>query len=257
MLERDNKQAISIAYCIRKRFYDIISSNLDCFQHCIRAKGEGFMEGFEEFDQYHSRSVKALFVTIQRRGNFSLNRATFKALGEPGAVKLLFNRSRRQIGFRPANSNDFCSVPVRRQGHSGSYLVAGLTFCKEYEIDTDTARRYEGIVQEGVLIVDLNASSTDATGPRYRGDVSEALKGKQERRQVRRIREKALTSDNEVHVQRSPVPQESQTITTTQKARGVLSQGDRVALENALKKGEVLTIDDIHKLLESTNNSQS
>ncbi len=144
------------------------------------------MEGFEEFDQYHSRSVKTLFVTIQRRGNFSLNRAAFKALGEPKAVKMLFNRSKRQIGFRPTTPDDFRSVPVRKQGQSDSYMIAGLTFCKEYDIDTTTARRYEVEVQQGVLIVDLNASSTDATGPRFRNDVSEDLKGKQERRLARK-----------------------------------------------------------------------
>src|SRR5882724_7318518 len=119
------------------------------------------MEGFEEFDQYHSRSVKTLFVTIQRRGNFSLNRATFKALGEPKSVKMLFNRSKRQIGFRPTAPDDFRSIPVRRQGQSDSYMIAGLTFCKEYDIDTTTARRYEVEVQQEVLIIDLNASSID------------------------------------------------------------------------------------------------
>ncbi len=109
------------------------------------------MEGFEEFDQYHSRSVKTLFVSIQRRGNMSLNRSAFKALGEPKAVKMLFNRSKRQIGLCSTTSDDFRSVPVRRQGHTESYLIAGLTFCKEYDIDTTTARRYMGELQEGIL----------------------------------------------------------------------------------------------------------
>ncbi len=215
------------------------------------------MEGFEEFDQYHSRSVKTLFVTIQRRGNFSLNRATFKALGEPVAVKLLFNRSKRQIGFRPANPNDPRSVPVRKQGQSESYMVAGLTFCKEYDIDTSTARRYEGKMLDGVLIVDLNAPSTDATGPRVRNDVSEELTGKQERRLVRRTTEKPLTSNDETQVQMNTPTQESQKATTAQKAKDLLSQEDRLALENALKKGDVSTVQDILTLLGNVHVSQS
>lgn len=214
------------------------------------------MEGFEEFDQYHSRSVKTLFVTIQRRGNFSLNRAAFKALGEPKAVKMLFNRSKRQIGFRPTTPDDFRSVPVRRQGHSNSYMIAGLTFCKEYDIDTATARRYKVEVQQGILIIDLNASSTDATGPRFRNDVSEDLRGKQERRLARRIGGKILTSGDEVQAQINPTSQESQSVTTTKKAKDALSQEDRIALENALKKGELSNIHDILSLLGYSNSAQ-
>lgn len=219
-----------------------------------------FMEGFEEFDQYHSRSVKTLFVTIQRRGNFSLNRAAFKALGSPKAVKMLFNRSERLIGFRPTTPEDFRSVPVRKQGQSDSYMIAGLTFCKEYDIDTTTARRYEVEVQQGVLIVDLNASSIDATGPRLRNDVSEDLKGKQERRLARRIGEKILSSgdefDDEVQAQINPTSQEGQSVTTAEKAKDTLSQEDKIALENALKKGELSNIHDILSLLGHSKTTQ-
>jgi hypothetical protein len=207
------------------------------------------MEGFEEFDQYHSRSVKTIFVTVQRRGNFSLNRSAFKALGEPPAVKLLFNRSTRQIGFRPATSNDFRSVPVRKQGQSDSYLIAGLTFCKEYDIDTTTARRYEGKMQEGILIVDLKASSTDATGPRMRNDLNEELKGKQERRLAQRIGEKKLNPSNETPLPVNLSSQVDQNRTIAEKAKDVLSREDRNTLENALRGDKVDNLHDILRLL--------
>lgn len=214
------------------------------------------MEGFEEFDQYHSRSVKTLLITIQRRGNFSLNRAAYKALGEPVAVKLLFNRSKRQIGFRKAEPNDSRCIPLRRQHQSESFLVAGLTFCKEFDIDTDTARRYMGKMQDEVLIVDLNEPSTNATGPRARDDESGRLPGKQERRMARRIAERVLTSSDEVQLQKSSAPQESQRVAATQKTRGILSQEDRIALQNALKKGD-LSVQDVLSLLGNVNNAQA
>jgi len=213
------------------------------------------MEGFEEFDQYHSRSVKTLFITIQRRGNFSLNRAAYKALDEPEAVKMLFNRSKRQIGFRKADSNVSRSTPVRRQHQSESFLIAGLTFCKEYDIETTTARRYVGKIQDGVLIVDLNEPSTNATGPRARDDENGGLQGKQERRIARRIAERALTSSNEVHIQESPATKESQKAITTQGTKGLLSQEEKFALENALKKEE-LSVQDILSLIGNENNAQ-
>ncbi len=215
------------------------------------------MEGFEEFEQYHSRSVKTILVTIQRRGNFSLNRAAYKALGEPTALKLLFNRSKRLIGFRRADSSELRSVPVRRQHQSESFLVAGLTFCKEFDIDTSTARRYVGKMQEGVLIVDLNESSTDATGPRAHDDESGGLQGKQERRMARRIAERASTSSIEVPIPTDSATQESQRATTTQRAKGILSQEDRIALENALKRGELSTVHDVLNLLGNVNNTQA
>jgi hypothetical protein len=128
------------------------------------------MDEFEVFDKYHSRSVKELLVTIQRRGNFSLNRAAFQALGSPKCVELLFNRAKRLIGFRPTDSADGPAIPIRKQGKSESYLIAGLTFTKEFEIDSSIARRYTAKMQGNMLVVDLMSPSTDATGPRLRGD---------------------------------------------------------------------------------------
>lgn len=127
------------------------------------------MDEFELFDKYHSRSVKEIFVTIQRRGTFSLNRAAFQALGSPKFVELLFNRAKRLVAFRPMDLDSGRTIPVRRQGNSDSYMIAGLTFTKEYEIDTSVARRYTAKIQDNLLVVDLNSPSADATGPRSRG----------------------------------------------------------------------------------------
>lgn len=128
------------------------------------------MDEFEVFDKYHSRSVKEMFVTIQRRGTFSLNRAAFQALGSPKLVELLFNRAKRLIAFRPMDLDNGRTIPVRRQGNSDSYMIAGLTFTKEYEIDTSVARRYTAKIQDNLLVVDLNSPSANATGPRLRKD---------------------------------------------------------------------------------------
>ncbi len=132
------------------------------------------MEGFELFDKYHSRSVKEFYVTIQKRGTISLNRASLRAMGNPKFVELLFNRSKRLIAIRPASTASGRTVPIRRQGNSESYLIAGLTFTKEYDIDTSVARRFVATMEGDMLIIDLNSPSTDATGPRARGNESEA-----------------------------------------------------------------------------------
>ncbi len=132
------------------------------------------MDGFEVFEKYHSRSIKELYVTIQKRGTISLNRASFRAMGSPKFAELLFNRSKRLIAIRPANTASGRTVPIRRQGHSESYLIAGLTFTKEYDIDSSVARRFVATMEGNMLVIDLNSPSTDATGPRARIDDSEA-----------------------------------------------------------------------------------
>lgn len=128
------------------------------------------MDEFEVFDKYHSRSVKELYITIQRRGNFSLNRAALQAMGSPKFVELLYNRTQRLIGFRPTNAANGRAVPVRKQSNSESYIIAGLTFTKEYDIDSSVARRYTAQMQGSMLVVDLKSPSTDATGPRLHYD---------------------------------------------------------------------------------------
>src|SRR5260221_10595259 len=168
---------------MRKSVYDIgrkipedlveESTNWYFHTHKVRVKSQahstgGQMDEFEVFDKYHSRSVKEIFVTIQRRGNFSLNRAAFQALGSPQFIELLFNRAKHLIGFRPTDSANGRAIPIRKQGSSDSYMIAGLTFTKEYEIDTSVARRYTAKMQNHMLVVDLKSLSTDAIGTKLR-----------------------------------------------------------------------------------------
>jgi|SRR5260370_38443004 len=159
----------------RKIPEDLVAESTNWYFHAhkLRVKSQahstgGQMDEFEVFDKYHSRSVKEIFVTIQRRGNFSLNRAAFQALGSPQFIELLFNRAKHLIGFRPTDSANGRAIPIRKQGSSDSYMIAGLTFTKEYEIDTSVARRYTAKMQDHMLVVDLKSLSTDATGPRLR-----------------------------------------------------------------------------------------
>ncbi len=155
------------------------------------------MEDREVFKRYRSRSVKTSLVTIQRGGTFSLNWAAFEALGKPQAIELSFSRLKRIIFFRSIDLNDPSGIPVRKQGNSDSYTVAGLTFTKDYDIDISIARRYIGHLQHDMLIVDLNSPSADATGPRARDRIQEGLQ-EQERRRAQQIAERGAIADHEV-----------------------------------------------------------
>ncbi len=78
---------------------------------------------------------------------------------------------------------------------------------------------------------------------------------------LERIGEKILSSgdkfDDEVQAQINPTSQEGQSVTTAEKAKDALSQEDKIALENALKKGELSNIHDILSLLGYSNSIQS
>ncbi len=183
------------------------------------------MDGFEVFEKYHSRSVKELYVTIQKRGTISLNRAAFQAMGNPKFAELLFNRTKRLIGIRPTNSPTGRTAPIRKQGQSESYLIAGLTFTKEYDIDSSVARRYVATMQENMLVVDLNSPSTDATGPRSRSDDSQTTQ-EELFSQPNQVTDKQNAVSNKEAVERSHPATESEVAET-------ISKGSDNAFANA------------------------
>ncbi len=125
--------------------------------------------GFESFDKRAAVASKHPYVTVQRRGPFSFNRAAFELMGSPESVELLYDRDTERIGFRAIDPERPRAFPVRAQGkNSVTHVVAGQSFTKHYEIDTSVARRYAVAMEEGVLVLDLRGDSTNATGPRAR-----------------------------------------------------------------------------------------
>ena len=122
---------------------------------------------FDEFDRKAARPVETQpLVTIQRRSTMSLNQAAVQQLGEPPAIRLLYDKDARVIGIRPTTMEDTRGYPIRKQGHSNSYLLAGQAFMRHYKIDVDGTRRYPAAFVDGILEIDLNGPSVDATGPR-------------------------------------------------------------------------------------------
>jgi hypothetical protein len=129
-------------------------------------------DGFEVFTRRSTPIVKDHYVAIQKRGTISLNRSAVEALGEPQAVQLLFNRSKRIIAFRPTDPKTESAYPLRRQQNSNSWLVAGQAFLNFYDIDHNTTRRYTGELRDSMLIVDLNQEGTEVTSTRTRQSTS-------------------------------------------------------------------------------------
>ncbi len=174
----------TVSNCVNDPLYDIIGytfSYLHSSKYNGLPKGVYMEEDFEVFNRYRSRSVKTPLVTIQRGGTISLNWAAFQALGKPKSIELSYSPSKRIIRLRKADSSDLRGIPVYQQGRSDCYTIAGLTFTKDYDIDISIARRYTGAVQGDFLLIDLNAPSIDATGPRARNYKHGKTRGRRNR----------------------------------------------------------------------------
>lgn len=116
-----------------------------------------------KFDRRASPITDEAFITIQRRGTFSVNRAAREAIGEPEAIELLYDADERVIGFRPVDPALPHAYRLRKQGRSNSWIIGGQAFTKTFKIDTEAAVRYAATIEDGVLVVDLKRPGADAT----------------------------------------------------------------------------------------------
>jgi hypothetical protein len=118
------------------------------------------MPVFEVFTGRAHPAGEEEVITIYRRGLVSVNRAAHKALGEPEAVELLYDRDERVMGMRGVSPDVQHAYPVRRQRATSSLLVSGRAFTRGYGIPTETARRYRAQMMGDVLAVDLKEGVT-------------------------------------------------------------------------------------------------
>jgi hypothetical protein len=119
---------------------------------------------FETFTRQR-RADQQPYVTLQKKGSISLNRAAFEALNNPEAVELLYDREANLIGLRHVDSSVEHSYQVRTPaGSHGTWLVAGGAFASYYEIDISASVRRAARLEGDVLIVDLNDPGVDSRG---------------------------------------------------------------------------------------------
>ena len=115
------------------------------------------MRQFEEFTGRSTpSSSKMLRVALQKRGTMSLNRAAFKALGEPSHVILFFDKESRAIGIKPADGSVRHAYPVRKQEQAASYLFAAQAFCKHYDLLTGVTTAFEPTLEDGMLVFEFD-----------------------------------------------------------------------------------------------------
>src|SRR5580692_2115199 len=109
---------------------------------------------FETFKRQRVPLTTEPAITIQKRGNLSLNPPAYKALGSPEAVELMYDRERRLIGLRKTDPESEVAYLVRPMAKSAStWLISGTAFTAYYGIETDTARRWMCRLEGDMLVL--------------------------------------------------------------------------------------------------------
>jgi len=113
---------------------------------------------FEEYDG-KSKQAEQPFITILSNGDrMNFNHATFDLLGQPGAVKLLFDKRNVAIGLRAASDEEQHTYQIVKQPRAASYYVSARGFIRYYEIDHKVSRRYPVKMVGDVLVVELRGA---------------------------------------------------------------------------------------------------
>ncbi len=120
------------------------------------------MPDWEVFDRKARPSVKQPLVTLQGSGTFSMNEASYNAVGRPDLVELLYDKKDQIIGFRPASDKSPHSYPIKPQQNGRTFQTGGRAFCSYYGIEIGKARRFAGEMIDGVLAIDLKGEARDA-----------------------------------------------------------------------------------------------
>jgi hypothetical protein len=124
------------------------------------------MPNFQVFDKRAVPISGEPMVTIQRKGPISINKIAFHAMGKPAFVELLYDPDERIVGFRPLQEQLPHAYPVRAQGRSNTYLIAGHAFLKFYGIPNEVSTRYVAEMFGDVLGVDLKKKGIEVIGHR-------------------------------------------------------------------------------------------
>jgi hypothetical protein len=97
------------------------------------------------------------------RGQLSMNRSAYEALGSPEAVELLYSRKDRRIGIRPVDPG----VPHAYKPHTatkdkgrGPYIVSGAAFMTYFNIQQEQTTRYTATLEGNILSISLKEGGT-------------------------------------------------------------------------------------------------
>lgn len=121
---------------------------------------------WKEFKGVGARRIpEAIRSSINPSGEITFDLDTFRKLGEPQAMFLLYEPSSRTIGLKPAHPDAENSVLVRIRHARSNRVVRSRPFMRENGIDIPTTLRFPyPYIEDNVLILDLRKAVTCGKG---------------------------------------------------------------------------------------------
>lgn len=109
-----------------------------------------------------------VWVTMNPKGRIVLGKKVYKQLGEPGWVKLLFDKTNRRIGIQPAEQGARNVYRVSREGPRAPMIVRAFRLMMEFDVHLDETVQFDDaeINAEGILVLDLRTARSCVMGRR-------------------------------------------------------------------------------------------
>lgn len=104
--------------------------------------------------------------SINPTGEITFDLATYRRMGEPQAMVLLYERSTRTIGLKPARLDSPNAVIVRIRHERSNRVVRSQPFLKLNNIVVDRTLRFPyPRLEGGILVLDMRTAITFGGGP--------------------------------------------------------------------------------------------
>ncbi len=107
-----------------------------------------------------------IYVTMNRMGDIVMSRVTYEMLGSPPAFVMLYDKTNRRIGLKPAALATRNAYPARVASRAGAKKIHGHRLTREHRIDLpQTVQFYDADLDEdGVLVLDLRTAKPSRRG---------------------------------------------------------------------------------------------
>ncbi len=103
--------------------------------------------------------------SINPEGEITFDLETFRKMGEPEAVCLMYEESKRTIGVKAAHADEPHAVLVRIRQAKSNRVVRSRPFLRTYGIELDRTIRFPyAFLENNVLILDLRSAVTCGKG---------------------------------------------------------------------------------------------
>jgi hypothetical protein len=113
---------------------------------------------FEEFTQGASSSRGNVpRISLNNRGDLTLNQLAFGLLKNAKKVVLAFSKQKGLIGIRPAKEDEKHAFEVKALANSTSHIIRGKSFCAFYNIIPPQTVLFDEVKGDEIgVILDLN-----------------------------------------------------------------------------------------------------